>query len=81
MGEHIVCIQFKTGYDADRGPAWISRVGCSKSWRIAHFHDLSLCKLSGIFDANFVDLKTSYKHWVSVRNETVLMDATVMSSL
>jgi len=65
MAERIMDIQLKTGYNTDRGPAWISRVRFSKSWRTAYFHDLALRQVSGLFDANFVDPATGDEYWVS----------------
>lgn len=65
MAERIMYIQLKTGYDTDRGPAWISRVRFSKSWRTAYFRDLALRHASGLFDANFVDPETGDEYWVS----------------
>ncbi|MFJ2621335.1 hypothetical protein [Glutamicibacter sp. NPDC087344] len=65
MAERIMYIQLKTGYNTDRGPAWISRVRFSKSWRTAYFRGLALRQVSGLFDANFVDPETGDEYWLS----------------
>ncbi|MGP9526850.1 hypothetical protein [Glutamicibacter sp. AOP5-A2-18] len=65
MAERIMFIQLKTGYNTDRGPAWITRVRFSKSWSTAYFRDLALRKVSGTFDANFVDPETGDEYWIS----------------
>lgn len=40
-------VQLKTGYNTDRGPAWISVVPFSKSWRTAYFHGRTLHRVTG----------------------------------
>ena len=65
MAERIMYIQLKSGYDTDRGPAWIARVRFSKSWSTAYFHDLVLTRVTGTFDSNFVDLETGDEYWIS----------------
>jgi hypothetical protein len=35
MAERIMYLQVKTGYNTDRGPAWIARVRFTRSWRTA----------------------------------------------
>ena len=62
-------VQLKTGYDVDRGPAWIARVTFSKSWRSLVFHGRRLERLTGTafanHDANFRDSETGDCYWVS----------------
>ena len=62
-------VQLKTGFDLDRGPAWIARVSFSKSWRTLTFHDKRLRRVTGTAfanaDANFYDVDTGDRYWVS----------------
>lgn len=64
MAERIMYLQLKTGYDVDRGPAWIARVRFSKSWRTAHVHGRTLERVRE-FDANFQDIDTGELFWMS----------------
>lgn len=62
-------VQLKTGYDTDRGPAWIARVSFTRSWRTAYVHGRTLERLTGTayanFDANFRDVATGERFWLS----------------
>jgi hypothetical protein len=69
MAERIMYIHLKTGYHTDQGPAWISCVRFSKSWRTAYFHGHTLRRVTGTaganFDANFYDIETGDQYWLS----------------
>lgn len=65
MAERIMYVQLKTGYNTDRGPAWITRLRFSKSWSTAYFRGLALRHVAGTFDSNFVDLETGDEYWIS----------------
>jgi hypothetical protein len=65
MAERIMYVQLKTGYNTDRGPAWITRLRFSKSWSTAYFRGLALSHVTGTFDSNFVDLETGDEYWIS----------------
>ncbi len=69
MAERIMYVQLKTGYDVDRGPAWIARVKFSKTWRTAYVHGRTLHRVTGTAfannDANFYDCATGEKFWLS----------------
>ena len=65
MAERIMFVQLKTGHDIDRGPAWISVVSFSRSWRTATWHGRRLRRTTGLFDANFVDEETGDWYWLS----------------
>ncbi len=58
-------VQLKTGYDLDKGPSWITRVRFSKSWQTAYFHERTLRRSRGLFDANFYDVETGEEFWLS----------------
>lgn len=58
-------VQLKTGYDTDRGPAWIGWVRFSKTWKTAYFHGRTLRRWPGMFDANFYDVETMEEFWIS----------------
>ncbi|MGW3344607.1 hypothetical protein ACWDA3_14940 [Nonomuraea rubra] len=57
-------VELKTGYDTDKGPAWISRVSFSKSGRTVYFKGRTLAHQRS-FDANHVDVETGEAFWVS----------------
>src|SRR5674476_523243 len=69
-------VQLKTGYNTDQGPAWISNVRFTKSWRTAYFHGRTLKRVTGTayanFDVNFRDAESGEGFWVSgqKRNQT-----------
>jgi hypothetical protein len=65
MAGRIMYVQLKTGYDTDRGPSWISRVRFSKTWKTAYFHGRTLRRRPGLFDANFFDVETGDRFWLS----------------
>ena len=56
-------IELKSGY-SDNGPAWIARVGVSKSGRTLYFNGKPLKRGQGI-SANRYDLETGEEYWVS----------------
>lgn len=62
-------VQLKTGYDIDRGPAWIARIRFSKTWRTAYFRDHVLRRVTGYahanHDSNFFDVETGDEYWIS----------------
>lgn len=62
-------VQLKSGYDTDRGPAWIARVRFTRTWRTAYVHGRKLQRLTGTayanFDANFVDVVSGERFWIS----------------
>ncbi len=64
-------LQIKTGYDTDLGPAWISRVRFSKTWRTAYWRGRTLARFAG-HDSNFYDVDTREEFWMSgpKRDET-----------
>jgi hypothetical protein len=55
--EWIMYVQIQTGYNTDRGPAWISRVRFSKTWRTAYWRSRTLAR-GQAFDSNFYDVDT-----------------------
>lgn len=57
-------VQLKTGYDTDRGPAWITRLRFSKSWQTAYFRGRTLERHAGL-DGNFYDLDSGEEFWIS----------------
>jgi len=56
-------LELKSGY-SDNGPAWIAKVGVSKSGRTLYFNGRALKRAQGIF-GNHVDLETGEEYWVS----------------
>jgi hypothetical protein len=64
MRDRVMYVELKTGYDTDRGPAWISRVQFSKSGRTVYFHGRTLRHFRS-FDANHYDVETNENFWVS----------------
>ncbi|MBT2555614.1 hypothetical protein [Arthrobacter sp. ISL-5] len=59
-------IQLKTGYNTDRGPAWIARLRFFKSWQTAYFRGRTLARgypYGG--DSNFYDVDTGEEFWIS----------------
>jgi hypothetical protein len=65
MAERVMFIQLKTGHDIDQGPTWISSVRFNKTWNTAYWHGRRLHRRPGMFDANFYDVETGEKFWVS----------------
>jgi hypothetical protein len=65
MARRVMFVQLKTGYGTDQGPAWISWVRFNRSWRTAYWHDRTLRRWPGMFDANFVDVETGKQFWLS----------------
>ncbi len=64
MPERIMYVQLKTGHALDAGPAWISRVRFTKTWKTAYFHGRTLAREQS-WDANFRDLDTDEWFWLS----------------
>lgn len=58
-------VQLKTGYDVDRGPSWIGLVRFSRTWSTAYFRGRTLRRWPGLADANFFDLVTGERFWIS----------------
>ncbi len=58
-------VQLKTGYDIDRGPAWISVVRFNRTWKTAYWHGKTLARGLGMFDANFYDVDSHEEYWIS----------------
>jgi hypothetical protein len=65
MPERIMFVQLKSGHNTDRGPCWISRVNFSKTWQTAYWHGRTLRRWTGLADANFFDVDTDEKFWIS----------------
>lgn len=65
MRERVMFVQLKTGYDVDKGPAWISLLSFNRAWKTAQWHGKTLHRWPGMFDANFYDLETEEEYWVS----------------
>jgi len=65
MADRVMFVQLKTGHNTDRGPAWIRRVRYSKTWATAYWHGLTLRRWPGMFDANFYDIASGDKYWLS----------------
>ena len=65
MAERVMFIQLKTGYDTDKGPAWISRVRFTRSWQTAYWRGKTLRRRPGMFDANFFDVESLEEYWLS----------------
>lgn len=67
--ERIMYLQLKSGYNTDRGPAWIARVRFTRSWRMAYVHGRTLRRVTGTaganWDANFYDVHTGERFWMS----------------
>ncbi|WP_254678361.1 hypothetical protein [Curtobacterium sp. SGAir0471] len=64
MPERITYVQLKTGHALDAGPAWISRVRFTKTWKTAYFHGRTLAREQS-WDANFRDVDTDEWFWLS----------------
>jgi len=62
-------VQLKTGHDTDQGPAWITRVRFTKSWRTVYVRDRTLRRVTGTAganaDSNFYDVESGERYWVS----------------
>jgi hypothetical protein len=56
-------IELKTGH-SDDGPAWIARVGLSRSGRTVYFNGKALRRGAGAA-GNHVDIRTDEEYWVS----------------
>lgn len=69
MAERIMYVQLKSGYNTDRGPAWITRVRFTRTWRTTYFHGRTLARVTGTyranFDSNFYDVATDEGFWIS----------------
>ncbi|MFC7597521.1 hypothetical protein ACFQU3_19550 [Terrabacter sp. GCM10028922] len=68
MAERVMYLQLKTGYNTDRGPAWIARVRFTRSWRTAYVYGRTLARVTGTaranFDSNFCDVDTGETFWM-----------------
>lgn len=71
MAERIMYVQMKSGYNTDQGPAWISNVRFSKTWRTAYWHGRTLARSQNP-SSNFYDVATDEEFWLSgpKRDET-----------
>jgi len=62
-------VQLKTGHNTDQGPAWISMVKFTKTWRTAYFHGRTLHRVTGTAgannDSNFYDVENHDEYWIS----------------
>lgn len=58
-------VQLKTGHNTDMGPAWVSWVRFTRTWKTAYWHDRTLRRAGGMFDANFYDVDTDEEYWLS----------------
>lgn len=56
-------LELKGGY-SDNGPAWIAKVGVSKSGRTLYFNGKALKRRHGVA-GNYFDLETGEEWWVS----------------
>ncbi|MFT4296939.1 MAG: hypothetical protein QM582_16160 [Micropruina sp.] len=65
MADRIMFVQLKTGYDTDKGPAWISVVSFNRTWNTARWHGKTLRRIPARFDANFADTETGEEYWLS----------------
>ncbi|WP_197698417.1 hypothetical protein [Micromonospora viridifaciens] len=65
VAHRVMFVQLKTGYDTDKGPAWISHVRFSRSWQTAYWQGKTLRRGRGMFDANFYDVETEEEYWLS----------------
>jgi hypothetical protein len=65
MAERVMFVQLKSGHDTDMGPAWISVVRFNRTWKTAYWHGKTLRRWPGMFDANFYDVDTGERYWVS----------------
>jgi hypothetical protein len=65
MAERVMFLQLKTGFNTDKGPAWISSVRFTRSWRTAYWRGRTLRRFPGLFDANFYDVETGEEFWLS----------------
>jgi hypothetical protein len=65
MPTRVMFVQLKTGYDIDKGPAWISLVSFNRTWKTARWHGKTLHRWTGMFDANFYDVETEEEYWIS----------------
>ena len=58
-------VQLKTGFNTDAGPAWVSRVRFTSTWQTAYWHGRTLARGRGMWDANFFDVETLERYWLS----------------
>jgi hypothetical protein len=65
MADRVMFVQLKTGHDIDQGPAWISVVRFSRTWKSALWHGKTLRRTKCMFDANFYDVDTDEEYWMS----------------
>lgn len=65
MPDRVMFVQLKSGYGADRGPAWISVVRFNRTWKTAYWQGKTLRRSPRLFDGNFVDVETADEYWIS----------------
>ncbi|WP_243762988.1 hypothetical protein [Allobranchiibius sp. CTAmp26] len=69
MADRIMHVQLKSAYDTDGGPAWITRVRFTRTWRTAYVHGRTLKRVTGTyranFDSNFYDVDSGEGFWIS----------------
>jgi len=65
VADRVMFVQLKSGYGTDMGPAWISVVHFTKTWKTAYWHGKTLRRRTGTFDANFHDVETGQSYWLS----------------
>jgi hypothetical protein len=65
MASRVLFVQLKTGFDTDKGPAWISIVRFNRTWKTAQWHGRTLHRARGLFDANFYDVESDEEYWIS----------------
>jgi hypothetical protein len=65
MASRVMFVQLKTGYNTDLGPSWISSVRFNRTWKTAYWHGKTLHRWPRMFDANFYDVETHEKYWLS----------------
>ncbi len=57
-------IHLKSGFNTDMGPAWISPVRFSKTWKTAYWQGRRLRRWQGV-SGNFIDLTSGEEFWLS----------------
>jgi hypothetical protein len=65
MENKIKYIELKTGF-SDNGPAWIAKVGFSKSKQTIYFNGRAFQSLKGKgYSANYFELESGDEYWIS----------------
>jgi hypothetical protein len=65
VSDRVMFVQLKTGYGTDLGPCWISVVRFNRSWKTAYWYGRTLRRQLGMFDANYHDIETGERYWIS----------------